>query len=332
MVVNPVFELSMVLSNDKFHKLLSKISDKTDCLEESDEGYIDRLLATSGITVIYRNSQYKKKVKLNVNPQVLLGGNDFDSEKLVRKLCKRIDEYFCKQYSLRDFELSKVVLTADVDVYNRENVSAYLKVLQRIGKIKGFSPVSYDCFDKGTSFCLEGNSNDVEFLTYDLEKALLGHLGTKSRGKKRLRSMLEKTKGVLRAEVRLTTPKAITSYTDTADVVEQISEITDKYKDVFFEVLAQIIPFGDFYKKDKAVEIIRRNVSNCVLRRKMLRLVALIPEKKSLWLAQREMACRDMDAVMKEFAKIDLSPVTISKRHNAKHLNNIYSYFEINSY
>lgn len=325
MLINPIFELSMVLSNDKFHKLLSKISDKTDCLEESDEGYIDSLLVASGITVIYRNSQYKKKVKLVVNPHVMLGC-DIDVAKLIKKLCKRIDEYFCGQYQLRDFKLSKVVLTSDIDVHNRENVSAYLKVFQRIGRVKSFSPVSYDYFDKGTSFCLEGNSNGVEFLIYDLEKALLEQLGTKSSEKKRLSSIHEKTKGILRTEVRLTTPKAITSYTDTTDAAEQISEITDKCKDIFFEVFAQVVPFGDFYKKDKAVDIIRNNVGNHVLRRKMLRLVTLIPEKKSLWLAQGEMGCRDMDAVMRAFAKIGVSPVTIGKRSREKQLQNIYSY------
>ena len=292
MYVNPVFELSMVLNNDKFQKLLSKISERTDCLEESDEGYIDKLLAVSGITVIYRNSRYKKKIKLVVNPQVMLG-SDIDVAKLMWKMGRRIDEYFCRQYQLRDFKLSKVVLTADIDVHCCENLSAYIKVFQRIGRVKGFSPVSYDCLDKGASFCLEGNSNGIGFLTYDLEKALLGQMETKSSGKKRISSMLEKTKGILRTEVRLTTPKAITSYTDTTDTAEQISEIADKCRDIFFEVFAQIVPFGDFYKKDKAVDIIRGDVGNRVLRRKMLRLVALIPEKKSLWLAQGEMGCRD---------------------------------------
>ena len=325
MVVNPVLELSMVLSNDKFYRLLSKISERTDCLEESDEGYIDRLLATSGITVIYRSSQYKKKVKPVVDPQVMLGG-DIDVARLVRKLGRRIDEYFCRQYQLRDFKLSNVVLTADINVRSRENVSAYLRVFRRTGRVKGFSPVSYDCFDKGASFCLEGNSNGIGFLTYDLEKALLGQMETKSSGKKRLSSILEKSKGVLRAEVRLTTAKSIQHYTDTADIIEQISRITGKCKDIFFEVFAQVVPFGDFYKKDRTLDIIRSSVGNRVMRRKMLRLVALIPEKKSLWLAQRETGCRDMDVVMKEFAKVGVSPVTIGKRSEVKQLQNIYSY------
>ncbi len=88
----------------------------------------------------------------------------------------------------------------------------------------------------------------------------------------------------------------------------------------------RIVPYGDFYKKDKAVEIIRSEVEDIRLRRKMLRLLVLIPEKKSLYLAQKAMNCRNIEKIMEAFAKIDVSPVTISKRHNVKQLKNIYKY------
>lgn len=322
MFVNPILELSMVLDNDRFQKLLSKKYN----FEENDEECIDRVLSSKGLTVTYRNSRYKKKVKLMVNPYIMLGDNKFDSKKFVRNLSKLIDEYFVDQYQISDFKLSKTILTADIDVHSRENVSAYLKVLQRIGRVKGFSPVTFDCFDKGTSFCLEGNSNGIEFLIYDLEKTLLGQLEAKSADRKKISSMIEKTKGVLRGEVRLTSSKSIQNYTDTTDISEQIREISDKCGDIFFEIFAQIVPFGDFYKKDKATEIIHNNVENRVLRRKMIQLVALVPEKKSLWLAQKAMNCRDMERIMEEFAKMNLAPVTLSKRTYVKNLNSIYSY------
>ena len=58
----------------------------------------------------------------------------------------------------------------------------------------------------------------------------------------------------------------------------------------------------------------------------MLRLVALIPEKKSLYLAQKAMNCRNIEKIMEEFAKINLSPITISKRYDMKHLKCFYEY------
>ena len=83
---------------------------------------------------------------------------------------------------------------------------------------------------------------------------------------------------------------------------------------------------GDYYKKGKAIEIIHNKVSDSILRRRMLHLLTLIPEKKSLYLAQKAMNCRDIEKVMEEFARIDLSPVTISKRHYIKYLENLYHY------
>ena len=59
----------------------------------------------------------------------------------------------------------------------------------------------------------------------------------------------------------------------------------------------------------------------------MLRLLDLIPEKKSLLQAQKTMQCRRMDEVMDAFAKIGLSPVTISKRDTVQCNKNLYQYF-----
>lgn len=59
----------------------------------------------------------------------------------------------------------------------------------------------------------------------------------------------------------------------------------------------------------------------------MLRFLVLIPEKKSLRLAQKTMGCRNVDKVMDAFAKVNLSPVTLSKRHDVKRLDNLYSHF-----
>jgi len=58
----------------------------------------------------------------------------------------------------------------------------------------------------------------------------------------------------------------------------------------------------------------------------MLHLLALVPEKKSLLLAQKALDYRRIDNVMYEFYSIGMSPVTISKRHDIKRLDNLYKY------
>lgn len=96
----------------------------------------------------------------------------------------------------------------------------------------------------------------------------------------------------------------------------QIINLVEKKQDIFLETFVKIIPFGDFYKKGKAEEMIRAEIKDDRLRRRMLRLVALIPKKKSLYFAQKEMNFRNMKKIMEAFAKMNLSPVTISKRQN----------------
>jgi hypothetical protein len=58
----------------------------------------------------------------------------------------------------------------------------------------------------------------------------------------------------------------------------------------------------------------------------MLRLVDLIPEKKSLLLAQKALNYRRIDKVMEEFFRIEVTPITISKRHDIKKLDNLYEF------
>lgn len=325
MILNQTFELSLILDTDPFHKIFTT---KASYLKEVelDGEYIDPSLAEKGITVVYRASKYKKRIRVLANAGMIV--NDYsNTDKLIRKLDKRISEYFNHRYTLDDFTMSGVTLTVDIDVDSREKVSDYLKVLQRIGKVKGFSPVDYDCFDSKASFCLSGNSNDIDFLLYDLEAATVGQLRNADAGRKQLQSASMQTKGILRAEVKLTKPKAVREYVDATDVASQITKVMKNSTEIFMDTFARIILFGDFHKMDAAVEIVRSEVKDITMRRKMLRLLALIPDKKSLHLAQKAMNCRDVEKVMETFSRIDLSPVTISKRHEAKHLENLYSFF-----
>lgn len=321
MNLNQILELSMVLDSEHFQKVFGSAYKGNGYIYENGEEYIDEFLSSRGITVIYRDSQYKKKIRLIVNTYLLLD-DESDTSKLLRKLDKRITEYFNGRYRIDDFVLSGMNVVTDIDVGTRANVLAYLKVLRRIGRVKGFSPASYECFNDDASFCLSGNSNGIEFLLYDLEMAVMHQFKNMDADLKKLKPI----RGILRAEVRLMKPKAVRTYTGADDVSNQIAGLLTDCKSVFMDTFTQIIPFGDFYKKDKATEIIRKKTSGSSMRRRMLRLLTLIPEKKSLCLAQKAMNCRDIEKVMGAFAKINLSPVTISKRHDVKYLKCLYTY------
>lgn len=323
MVINQLMELSMIVDTAPFHRIFNA---KTSYLKELDDEYLDTSLAAKGITVIYRDSRYKKRVRILVNAGMVVD-HPSNTDKLLRKLGKRISEYFDHKYKLDDFTLSGVTLTLDIAIGSRERVFDYLKVLQRVGKVKGFSPVSYNCFDSKASFCLSGNSNAIDFLLYDLEQSLTDQLQDSGMGHKKIKSVSSHTQGILRAEVKLTKPKAVRVYTNAEDTAGQIVELMKDRQQIFLDTFARIVPFGAFYTMTAAVEIVRSEVKDSTMRRKMLRLLTLIPEKRSLHLAQKAANCRDIDKVMEAFARIDLSPVTIAKRHGIKHLENLYSFF-----
>ena len=96
-------------------------------------------------------------------------------------------------------------------------------------------------------------------------------------------------------------------------------------KHILMDTFSYVVPRGDYFKKHRAEALIRERVSDKTLRRKMLRLVALIPEKKSLHLAQKTLGARDIKDVMAKFAEIGVSPVTISKRQGRNELESLYS-------
>ena len=205
MYLNYVFELSMVLDNEKFHKLLTRGCNRLEYLD--DNKYVDRTLSSKGIVVTYQGEQYKKKVQITINPSVMRDGGELTSSKLIHKLERCVHNYFGLKYNLNDFNLKRMILMVDIDVNSREKVSAYIKVLQRIGKVKGFSPLSYDCLDDDSGFCLEGNSNGIQFLIYDLKEMITGQCIKNETNHKKLKSIIENSEGILRAEVRLTQSK-----------------------------------------------------------------------------------------------------------------------------
>ena len=316
----------MVLDNENFHKLLARVGNQAEYL--NDNKYIDQTLSSKGIVVAYQDKQYKKKIQITINSSVMLDGGDLDSGKLIHKLERCVHNYFGLKYNLNDFNLKRILLMADIDISSSEKVSAYIKVLQRIGKVKGFSPLSYDCFDDNIGFCLEGNSNGIQFLIYDLKGLLTDQCRKNGTNHKKMKSIIENSEGILRAEVRLTQSKTIRAYTDENDTSKQLAVLLENSRDIFLATFVRVVPFGAFHKKDMAIEIIQRAVKNMTLRRRMLRLVALVPEKKSLLLAQKALNYRRIDNVMESFAKINVSPITISKRHDVKHLKCLYSYLD----
>ena len=337
MIYSPhTFEISLSPNTKEFNSLLSEAYEKGKkkhrVFKDKKSGtiHIDEALSEDGITIEYHNDIYKKQIKLIVNPSRVLAGDDLELwkpnkdniSKLLKNLETHIDDYFDSEYELCDFALTRIDFTVNIQVGSKEQVSAYIEILHRIGKVKGFSQ-KYDTrdngwYDKELSFDLEGNSNGVEFTAYDKQ----GALAEKNKDEQRTKA----AKGILRIEVRLTKKKAIKKYTKKSNTAAQIKDLSKRSKDIFLETFVKVVPHGCFLKKKPAQELIEKSIPNKKQREKMLQLLEFVPKKKSLLLAQKEMNSRNIDKIMDMFAKIELSPITISKRSNVKQLKNLYDY------
>ena len=119
-------ELTLICNGDTFLKLRSKSPTEDKHLMKQDAGiYIDNTLLDKGILVEYHDNTLKKKIKMIVNPTILLGGdntrklwksNDDNISKLLRKLEKRIGRYFDGLVRLDDFKLTRVDFAVNFDV------------------------------------------------------------------------------------------------------------------------------------------------------------------------------------------------------------------------
>ena len=190
-------------------------------------------------------------------------------------------------------------------------VTSYIGVLKRIRQVKGYSPIYYNMIPDSIGLCLKGNSNGVEFMIYDLERCL-----------SEISANSVEYRGTLRAEVHITKQKAIAHLTGSSNTALQLSRMVENASGVFLKVFSRIVPCGDYYKKNQACELVRQKVKDKRLSRLMLKLIDLIPEKKSLLLAQKALNSRKVYDVMEGFAKIGVSPVTISKRCSTINLPN----------
>ena len=327
MQLKTTIELSITIDTNRFYKLFNKVNPIDDYDSYYDDtDYIDQSISHKGILVKYINNTYKKKITLIVDTEKVNGGTDFDPNILINKLEKRIAKYFNAKYQLNDFTLTGMTVSADINVHGKKMVHAYMKLIYRLGRVKGYSKSDSNPFSDDVSFWLEGNSNFIEFIILDLEGALREQLEGIGYKKKQMELIKKDITGLLRVEVRLTKAKAVRDFTDDTVPSVQIFDLFKRSHEIFCDIVFYIMPLGDSYKQSKTIELIREKFDDVHLRRKMIRLVELVPEKKSLLLAQKALNYRNLDDVMEAFADIDVSPVTISKRSDEKKLDNLIKF------
>jgi hypothetical protein len=327
-------ELSLYMELEQFNQQLKNAYAKRSHIDKNT--FLDESKSSQGIGVEFHTGN-KAKIKFIINPTIMMEHNISSglwnaTEKNIKKFLKcleeQIDTYFNYEFSLDDFKLSYIAFTVDMDFSDCDSdmASSYIRVFHNIGKVKGFKPISYgrnSGLEKANAFVLLGNSNGVAFMAYN-KKAKLSHYDSEPAWDK-LR--LKHKRKMLRFDVVLTSQNAIKKHTDEVGVRKRILDLSRNREYTFLKTFMHIIPYGDFHKMPEAKRIVEKEIENRTLHWKMTRLLTLIPTKKSLLAAQKDLNDRNIEKIMMEFAKINLSPVVISRRQEIPELENLYKHF-----
>ena len=278
---------------------------------------------SKGIEVKEFDNKHGRLIRLKVNPSKLLKGDDSklwkpnhkNVEKLIDKLRRHIAEFFDNEFELDYFDLTRIDFTVDFPIGSKKRVAAYIQILHNFGKVSGFK-MKYNQHDYENDIDIDSSydlikSDGTGFTFYDKWK----------------QCGLDQTEGILRAEVRLTKKKAIKKHTDETTVSEQIRDLSNRSKHIFLKIFSKVIFPGMYCTMKRASEIINRDVSKVKQQGRMLHLLKLT-KKMSLNEAKAKMKDKNFDRVMRKFAEIGLSPVTIRKRYGISELKSLYDYFE----
>lgn len=301
---NLTYELSIVPNPDTFERLLNT-ANVCEC-DEAEDKYIDMSFADKDMLVSFSDSGYKKQIRI-VFVFAYDTSEEPEAEQIVLKMRKRIRKYFDETLDMNDFTLTRLIMSDGLEIKGGERPDDYLTVLRRIGNVKGFTMHAKRVGKRITGLHWYGNSNATDILADSVK-------GKSNAG------------DVLRLEVQLQKNQAIREYTKEEETTAQILQTLSNTEAMFVTLLSGVIPFGRFLKKADAIKRVRDQVLNDTLRQKMVRILELIPEKKSLKSAMKASGYRNLKDIILTFARIDLSPVTISKRMSVRKMENLYMY------
>lgn len=109
--------------------------------------------------------------------------------------------------------------------------------------------------------------------------------------------------------------------------------LIENSKDIIKTVLPKLLPGGDYYKLDKAIDAVYELEKDSRLRRTMEQFLRLTAEKHGLKSARAAMKSvgitdRYITKVLKAFEEIEVNPVALKKNSKQKFLPSLYRYIE----
>lgn len=222
--------------------------------------------------------------------------------------------------------LCRVDLCVNVDVGSPENVTQYIKQLYKTNMRKSYKirGLRNTAINKTVGFTTEYEQDGTELAVYNKKHQLEDALGIPA----------DEYKNILRIEFRLKKQSTINKYVDdTLSNTGKILSLIENSKDIIKTVLPKLLPGGDYYKLDKAIDIVYELEKDTRLRRTMEQFLRLTAEKHGLKSARAAMKSvgitdRYITRLLKSFEEIEVNPVALKKNSKQKFLPSLYRYLE----
>lgn len=252
-----------------------------------------------------------------IRPEDLQLALDAAEEMLVRE--------FGEEFSINNLELYRVDHCINLNVDTSENVREYIYLLYRSEMKKGFKILSDDSpdFDVNKSYTVRNNDEGVEVSFYDKKKELEQH-----------HCESENAEGILRVELRILRRKPLERHTsECATNRDRIACCMRASRSKIVGIAHTLLLDADYYPYKKACDIVKKQVANKKLCKRMLDMLKLTKNEFSVRKAKEKMfelhpklKHEYYNSMIKEFENIGVNVVTLDKDSEAKFLPSLFEY------
>lgn len=321
----------------EFNKLLSHLyamsRGRFSIFQSEDNVWHAEMFKGKGIRVVLKKTKLGGYLKFIISLNDLLGTDDKLSliepqhiQEALNSADAMLTGEFGEDFAINNLELSRVDYRINVNVGSSENVRAYINLLYRCDKRKGYKVIGLECpdFDSTKGYTARNDIAGTEISFYDKQKQL----------EQRKYEESERASGILRIELRLTKIKAVKEHTKGCiNNHERIIYCIGNSRREILGVVRQLIPDGDYYTMKKAREILEKSVKSQKLQDRMIEMLKLTKRLGSIRLAKKEL--RNIDSkikheyfnmMMEEFENIGVNPVVLDKKSVVSTLPGLFTF------
>lgn len=301
--------------------------------EDEDEYYAE-MFQGRGIRVILKRTKISGYYDFILSLNDLLGAEDkfqLIQPENIQLALDTAEEMlvgeFGEEFSINNLVLYRVDPCINLNVGTSEMVREYIYLLYRSEMKKGYKVLTGNSpdFDVSKSYTVRNGDEGLEVSFYDKKKEL-----------EQRNCEADNAEGILRVEFRILRKKAlerqIPNCTTNRDRIECcMRESRSKIIGIAHKLLLD----ADYYPYKKACDIVKKQVANNKLRKRMLDMLKLTKKefsvrkaKEKLFELHPKLKHEYYNRMIKEFENIGVNVVTLDKDSEVKSLPSLFEYLK----